>query len=617
MKKTFFNVWRVGLIGVFLLAILVYLPSLMGASVWDDDDLLTGKATGGGTLAGAFMNPFLGHYFRPLTSASFVVDSSYGDITPFFFHQTNILLHGLTSVLICWLVLSITQKRLAGLLAGVFFALQPVQVGAVAWIGGRTDVLSAFFLAAFLATLVHYYRSTKYVWLIVSAIALLLAALTKEQAMAMLPAVPISVFVFGKGKWQEVFKVCVPFVFTVFGFASLWILYAPEFKTSPFELLHSARLALLTLSEYGIALFVPTRASEMTFTVENFQNTLWVLCGLAILAGVVFTCRILLKNHRPVVWLILCGILVYLPISNFPPVPSFVTAPYRVAETGTCFACVLGIAGAYAISKRKYVLGIALAANLTSGAVVTWWAIHQWLTPHSIFQSVAMTDPRFMVGQGNYSHVLNMESRAIEALPYTDRLLSWLFGTDKWFQVIHNRQEAALTPQVKHRLLSNSGVPDPVLLGWFLGCHASTLTNLKRDDEALEVTKDALMFGPLDPRMNYGYGQMILSTHRSEALRHWEIAMSMSPNYSACAISLAHERLKDGLTSDAIELLEPALGRNPWNCSGWMDLARAKMKIHKYSEALDALDKAEHGIFPNKPQIESLRSQIRSLKNRS
>ena len=53
MEKRFFNNWRIGLIGVFTLAILIYLPSLMGAAVWDDDDLITGQAVGGGTLAGS------------------------------------------------------------------------------------------------------------------------------------------------------------------------------------------------------------------------------------------------------------------------------------------------------------------------------------------------------------------------------------------------------------------------------------------------------------------------------------------------------------------------------------------------------------------------------------
>jgi len=49
--------------------------------------------------------------------------------------------------------------------------------------------LSVFFLAGFLATLVHYYRTQKVAWLVVSATAFLAAALTKEMAIAMVLAV--------------------------------------------------------------------------------------------------------------------------------------------------------------------------------------------------------------------------------------------------------------------------------------------------------------------------------------------------------------------------------------------------------------------------------------------
>src|ERR1019366_5137207 len=121
------------------------------------------------TLVAAFTHPFLGHYFRPLTSASFVFDSSFAKQTPFFYHQTNILIHAITAVLVACLTLLITKKKVAGVLAGLLFATQPLQVGAAAWIGGRTDVLSAMFLAAFMVALVQYYEARKIGWLIVSA----------------------------------------------------------------------------------------------------------------------------------------------------------------------------------------------------------------------------------------------------------------------------------------------------------------------------------------------------------------------------------------------------------------------------------------------------------------
>lgn len=160
-KKRFFTNWRIGLIIVFVLSVVLYLPSTMGGAIWDDVDLISGAAFHGNTMKSAFTHPFLGHYYRPLTSASFVIDSWFAKETPFFYHQTNILLHSFAAVLVAIIAFQITRKPLAGVLGGLFFAAQPLQVGAAAWIGGRTDVLSAFFLAAFIPALIQYFHTEK------------------------------------------------------------------------------------------------------------------------------------------------------------------------------------------------------------------------------------------------------------------------------------------------------------------------------------------------------------------------------------------------------------------------------------------------------------------------
>ena len=116
MEKRFFTNWRIGLILVFAASVILYLPSLMGASIWDDDDLISGAAFGDNTLYSALTRAFLGHYFRPLTSVSLVFDSYFAKQTPFFYHQTNILLHALTAVFVAILAFQVTKKPFAGIL---------------------------------------------------------------------------------------------------------------------------------------------------------------------------------------------------------------------------------------------------------------------------------------------------------------------------------------------------------------------------------------------------------------------------------------------------------------------------------------------------------------------
>jgi len=616
MEKRFFNGWRIGLIGVFALSILLYLPSLMGGSIWDDDDLISGSGFGRANLLTAWVHPFLGHYFRPLTTVSILIDSSYANQTPFYYHETNILFHAFTAVLVSCLALLITQKKLAGILAGIFFTTQPLQVGAASWIGGRTDALSAFFLAAFMVSLVKYHQTSHRNWLIASTITFLLAALSKEQAVFILPAVPLSVFVFGSKKWKDAWRLCIPFGIAGVVYVGLWCIDAPPPTRVQFGFLYAVGLALRTAAHYGLALVAPNRPSLLTFTMENYQGFAWMATGAVLLGAFAWFLWWSWKNHRPLAWLAICGLLVYIPVSNFPPVPSFVAGPYRLAESGTAAACLFGIGCAYSFTKRSFLLAGVLLANLAVGMSVTWWGIHQWLKPLSLFSTIAKLDPHFMVGVGNYAHELDGVDRSPEALKVTGDTLSWIFGTPQWAQLIEKKKSAAISQIVLDHLHTNGGVPDIKELGWLISCNSSAYTVMKKTNDARFIMKQAVTIAPTDSRINFMYGKMLMDIDRRQATHYLEIALKLAPTYSACAAALAHERILDGRFPEAITLLKKALKDVGWNSSGWLDLADAEIAVRDFSEARKALDKASHSMFAaKKADIDSRLKRIAAMEH--
>lgn len=91
------------------------------------------------------------HLYRPVTLATLATDWSLWDGRPFGFHLTNLLLHGLATALLAWLLL-----RFAGpwgaLVGGALFAVHPVHTETVANVVGRAEILVAVF--AFAALLV-------------------------------------------------------------------------------------------------------------------------------------------------------------------------------------------------------------------------------------------------------------------------------------------------------------------------------------------------------------------------------------------------------------------------------------------------------------------------------
>ncbi|MFH1143358.1 MAG: tetratricopeptide repeat protein [Candidatus Eisenbacteria bacterium] len=99
-------------------------------------------------------------YYIPLTMVSLMLDARRGatpeNLRPI--HETSLVLHILTTLL---LIVSLTQlcgRRLPALVAGLLFALHPLTVEPVAWIAERKTLLAAFFA---MATLVLYVRAAR------------------------------------------------------------------------------------------------------------------------------------------------------------------------------------------------------------------------------------------------------------------------------------------------------------------------------------------------------------------------------------------------------------------------------------------------------------------------
>jgi tetratricopeptide (TPR) repeat protein len=123
-----------------------------------------------------------GHaYWRPLVTASYVLDAQWGGARPLAYHATNVLLWAAASVLVGALLRRLGLGVRVALLASLVFAVHPALAPAVAWIPGRNDALwTVMALAAWLAL-----RRRRWA---AHLVFFGLALLAKETAMAM-PAV--------------------------------------------------------------------------------------------------------------------------------------------------------------------------------------------------------------------------------------------------------------------------------------------------------------------------------------------------------------------------------------------------------------------------------------------
>ena len=150
--------------------------------------------------AAGFDRGFTTSYYRPLMHVFYMLTLHLAGPVPWAFHLTNVLLHCAVTVLAYWLVSALWRRleepseawipTAAGAFAAALFAVHPVHTEAVAWLAGITDLsFSAFFLAAFLA----YLKAETGGWGYSAggAVLFLLAALCKEPALSLLPALVV------------------------------------------------------------------------------------------------------------------------------------------------------------------------------------------------------------------------------------------------------------------------------------------------------------------------------------------------------------------------------------------------------------------------------------------
>ena len=137
---------------LLVIAFLCYANALANGFVFDDHGhVLSNKSF----RSLANLPGLLVASYRPLRDMTYVLDFALWGERAFGFHLTSILIHLANTLLVFALIRRFTREVLPPTLAALIFAVQPVQVDAVAYISGRRDILFSFFyLASF-----HFYLS--------------------------------------------------------------------------------------------------------------------------------------------------------------------------------------------------------------------------------------------------------------------------------------------------------------------------------------------------------------------------------------------------------------------------------------------------------------------------
>lgn len=125
--------------------------------------------------------------YRPALSFTYFLDHALWEKNPFGYHLTSLLLH-IANVILAYLLFSCLMPAPAAQLAGMLFAIHPVQTEAVCAIGYRADLLVTFFVLSCMLSWVRYRQKKEPRWAVMALFMYSLALFSKEAALLM-PAI--------------------------------------------------------------------------------------------------------------------------------------------------------------------------------------------------------------------------------------------------------------------------------------------------------------------------------------------------------------------------------------------------------------------------------------------
>ena len=106
----------------------------------------------------AFTSTEHAHHWNPITWLSLMLDGQLFGLNPAGFHLTNLMLHGLNTLLLLVLLARVIQNIWPAALVAALFALHPMHVEPVAWVTGRAYLLSTLWMLLAIETYITYTR---------------------------------------------------------------------------------------------------------------------------------------------------------------------------------------------------------------------------------------------------------------------------------------------------------------------------------------------------------------------------------------------------------------------------------------------------------------------------
>jgi len=510
------------------------------------------------------------------------------------YHLASILLHILVALSVYWLISSLFKDNILACLTAIFFVVHPVHTGVVCYISSCADSLYLLFM---LVSFIFYIKSSKNNGIICYAIMILsylLALLSKENAIILPSLLLLYHYTFKeKIKPRELLSILgVSLIYILLRMTVLKYLTVGVISTSTLAqripgffaaVATYIKLMLLPFNlhmEYGAPIFSLTNPR--------------VICGLAILAGLIFCVFKTVKTDRLICFSLSWFLITLIPISNLYPINAYMAENWLYLPSIGFFLILAASLKTLYEKESSRIFAIAIAMCLA--AFYSYLTIKQnetWREPIPFYERTLKYAPDSLkiynnlglayAAVGRREEAVTMYKKAVELNPdyahaYNNLGLAYAAA---------GRREDAI---VMYRKAIEAS-PNYVLAYSNLGLAYAAAG---RKEEAIAMFKKVIEINPnyTDAYSNLGVLYAALG-RKEEAIAMYKKAIEINPGHCAAAYNnLANRYNETGRREEAIVMYEKAIDIDPNYTDAYSNLGVLYARIGRKEEATAAFKKA-------------------------
>jgi len=585
-----------------------------GYIIWDDESFIVGNETIQELTLDNVKKMFMVYneegIYIPLAYLSYAVEIAlFGKDPTAVFHTVNVLFHLGNTILVLVLIYKLTKSFPVSLITAALFAVHPMHVESVAWIMGRKDVLSTFFMLAAFIFYLTYLADNRGVYYVLSLAGFIIAAMAKPMVIM----VPVLLILFDYFTGQRplskkrLFEK-IPFFCVSILIAAVTIYLHLRQKAISRQLAFNVGTNIVVAADnvvfYLRMLIAPVKISLFyplpdPSRVVSLPYLLSIFIFVVISAGAIIS----LRWTKKIIFGYLFFLAAILPVIGFVPAGAQSVADRYTYVPYVGLFLIIGHGAVYLMNRAgpRYVrpavicvlVLIVLGATLTSFVRSRLWRSSEKLLKDAISKYQKVPTAHSLLG----TYYLNA---------YFDR-------REETGEAEKRKLLGYAGKHLKIALAFRPNDEDYISLG-------NVYLHQKDYKNAAQILQKALELNPEHAVAHFDLGNVYLYVGMYErAVKEFESAVRLNPNKYEAYENIGIIYLRQDQPDRALEYFQKSLDVSGGDPFTYVNISQAYIKKGLYKEALEELDKAlKLGPRPSlRKRIEKDRERLLDIIKRS